>query len=61
MNYSEFDTFMEALYEESKEHSLNGEVSYAYVSGVLSGYLRNAVSDNVHVRDCAIATMKESI
>ena len=61
MNYEEFDAFMEELYEESKEHSLDGEVSYAYVTGALSSYLRNAVSDNIHVREAAVKSMKETI
>lgn len=59
MNYEEYTKFMEALQEESK--SLDGEVSYAYIAGVLESYLRNAVSENEYVRKAAIETMKESI
>ena len=61
MNYDEYTKFMEALQEESREHSLDGNVSYPYIAGVLESYLRNAVSENEYVRNAAIETMKESI
>ena len=61
MNYEEYDKFIEALTEESKEYSLDGEVSYSYIAGALQSYLRNAVSENEYVRNAAIQTMKESI
>lgn len=61
MNYYQFEQFMARLREESKQHSLDGEVSYAYVAGTLESCLRNAVSDNEYVRDAAISFMKESL
>lgn len=61
MNYYQFEQFLARLRQESKLHSLDGEISYAYVAGCLEGYLRNAVSDNVHVRDAAIASMMETL
>ena len=61
MTYDEFDQFLTNLYERSKEHSLDGEVSYAYVAGTLEVCLRNAVSDNAYVRDAAISSMKDNI
>lgn len=61
MNYDEYSKFIEALYEESKENTITGEVSYAYIAGVLESYLRNAVSKNEHVRNAAIQTMRESV
>jgi hypothetical protein len=62
MNNEEFEAFMESVREESREYSLdNDAVSYAYISGVLEAYLRNAVSDNESSRTTAINTMKSCI
>ena len=61
MSHYEFDQFVAKLREESKQHSLDGDVSYAYIAGALESFLRNAVSDNEYVRKAAIDSMMESV
>ena len=46
MKVEQFDQYLEALEEESRECSLEGEVSYPYVAGVLSSVLRTMLCES---------------
>lgn len=53
MKVEQFNKYLKALEEESRECNLEGEVSYPYVAGVLGSVLRTML--------CESATMKEAV
>mgnify|MGYP001128249634 CR=1 FL=1 len=55
------DKYIETVERESKQHSLDGNISYPYVTGVLMSMLRGALSDNVRMREVIESMIEEAV
>lgn len=58
-NYKEMDQFVDAICEDSKQHSIDGTVSYPYVVGTLQSLLQGSLDE--YLREVVVEQIKGRI